>query len=149
MCVHQPNPQTHNPASQIHSITTWTGTQARWHLEENPQPIIAKRALCQRLYTPCVGDTGIHAIRRRCSRGTSLWARSSLNQTRHRRPISPHPSAPRPLVTTRFRLEGNMVVQRVPPIRLLHITSHLQPLRIRLGMDSPNPPGLGTYTPLP
>jgi hypothetical protein len=61
--VHQPNPQTHNPASQIHSITTWTGTEARWDREENPSPIIGKRALSQRLYTPRVWDTQIHSIR--------------------------------------------------------------------------------------
>jgi hypothetical protein len=147
--VHQPNPQTHNPASQIHSVTTWTGTEARWHLEENPPPIIAKRALSQRLYTPSVGDTHVHAIRRRRSHRTGLRARSSLNQTRPRRRISPHPGTPRRLVATRIRLDGNMVVRPVPPFRLPHIASHLRSLRISLGMDHPNPTGLGAYTPLP
>jgi len=122
---HQANPQTHNPASQIHSITTWTCTETRWHLEENTPPIIAKRALSQRLYTPRVGDTHIYTIRQRRSHGTGLRAQSSSNQTRPRRCISPHPSTPRQQVATRIRLDGNMAVRPVPPFRLPHIASHL------------------------
>jgi hypothetical protein len=80
MRVYQPNPQTHNPSSQIYSITTGTCTKARWHLEEKTPPIVAKRALSQRLYTPSVEDTHINKIRRCGSRSTGLRARSNLNQ---------------------------------------------------------------------
>jgi len=111
--------------SQIHSITTGTCTEARWHLEENAPPIVAKRALCQRLYTPSVGHTYIHTTRRRHSRSTGLRNRSSLHQTRPRRCISPHPRIPRRLLATSIQLNGNMGVRTISPIRLLHIVSHL------------------------
>jgi len=109
-CVYQPNPQTQNPASQIHSITTGTCTEARWPLEDNPPPIITMWALSQRLYTPGLGDTHIHAIRQRCSRGTGLRTRCSFNQTRPGRCISPHSGTLRQLVATRIQLDGNMVL---------------------------------------
>jgi len=147
--VYQPNPQTHNPASQIHSITTWTCTEARWHLEENPPPLVTKLALSRQLYTPRVGDTLIHTIRRRHSCCIGLQARSDLNQTRPRRCIPPHPGISRRLVASRIQLHGTMVVQPVPPIRLPHIASHLQPLGIGPGMDTPNTTVFGPYTPLP
>jgi len=146
---HQQNPQTHNTASQIYSMTAWTCTEARGHLEENSPPIIATRALSERLHTPSVGDTRIYTIRRRRSRCTGLRARSSSNHTRPRRCISPHPCTHRRLVATRIRLDGNMVVQPVPPFRLPHIASLLRSLRIGLGMNPPNPTWLGAYTPLP